>query len=174
MLKAYTAYDPEIGYAQGMNFIAVILLTYLPEEEDAFWALVYVLMEKGWRDIFNIKSDKIQLMLTDIETGIQTEFPEFYKKFCEEEYCSVEAVFSAAVITLYIYDAPFSVATRIFELFLVAGHRVIVQLTMGFIEARLDQLMRMQSFQLVQYLKKGIIIDVLAEKDLRDILKNRV
>jgi hypothetical protein len=34
--------------------------------------------------------------------------------------------------------------------------------------------MRMQSFQLVQYLKKGIIIDVLAEKDLRDILKNRV
>ena len=53
VLKAYTSYDPEIGYCQGMNFIAVMLLTYMPDEEDAFWSLVYVMFEKGWREIFN-------------------------------------------------------------------------------------------------------------------------
>jgi hypothetical protein len=36
-----------------MNFLAVLLLSYIPNEEDAFWALVYVLFEKGWREIFN-------------------------------------------------------------------------------------------------------------------------
>ena len=53
VLKAYTSYDPEIGYCQGMNFIAVLLLTYIQDEEYAFWSLVYVMFEKGWREIFN-------------------------------------------------------------------------------------------------------------------------
>jgi hypothetical protein len=90
-------------------------------------------MEKGWRDIFNINSDKIAKMLKDIELGIQKEFPAFYHKFQVDDLLTVEAAFSSIVITLYIYDAPFSVATRIFELFLVAGPQVIVELTMGFI-----------------------------------------
>lgn len=53
ILKAYTEYDPEIGYCQGMNFIAALLLTYIPNEEDAFWSLVHIMYEKGWREIFN-------------------------------------------------------------------------------------------------------------------------
>jgi hypothetical protein len=33
----------------------------------------------------------------------------------------MEAAFSSQVITLYIYDAPIEIATRIFELFLLEG-----------------------------------------------------
>ena len=29
VLKAYTSYDPEIGYCQGMNFIASVLLQHI-------------------------------------------------------------------------------------------------------------------------------------------------
>ena len=39
VLKAYSAYDREIGYCQGMNFIAAMFLT-LMSEERAFWMLV--------------------------------------------------------------------------------------------------------------------------------------
>lgn len=39
VLKAYSLYDREIGYCQGMNFIAGMFLTLLSEEE-AFWLLV--------------------------------------------------------------------------------------------------------------------------------------
>lgn len=39
VLKAYSLYDREIGYCQGMNFIAGMFLTLMPEEE-AFWLLV--------------------------------------------------------------------------------------------------------------------------------------
>ena len=39
VLKAYSVYDREIGYCQGMNFIAGMFLTLMPEEE-AFWLLV--------------------------------------------------------------------------------------------------------------------------------------
>lgn len=39
VLKAYSAYDREIGYCQGMNFIVGMLLTLMTEEET-FWVLV--------------------------------------------------------------------------------------------------------------------------------------
>ena len=39
VLKAYSMYDKEIGYCQGMNFISATFLTVMPEEE-AFWMLV--------------------------------------------------------------------------------------------------------------------------------------
>jgi hypothetical protein len=39
VLKAYSLYDREIGYCQGMNFIAGMFLTLMSEEE-AFWLLV--------------------------------------------------------------------------------------------------------------------------------------
>jgi len=39
VLHAYSVYDKEVGYCQGMNFIAAMFLTFLSEEES-FWLLV--------------------------------------------------------------------------------------------------------------------------------------
>ena len=39
VLKAYSVYDREVGYCQGMNFIAGMFLTFM-SEEDSFWLLV--------------------------------------------------------------------------------------------------------------------------------------
>ena len=39
VLRAYSYYDREVGYCQGMNFIAGMFLTIM-SEEDAFWLLV--------------------------------------------------------------------------------------------------------------------------------------
>ncbi|KAL0375869.1 UNVERIFIED_CONTAM: EVI5-like protein [Sesamum calycinum] len=42
VLKAYSVYDREVGYVQGMGFVAGLLLLYM-SEEDAFWLLVALL-----------------------------------------------------------------------------------------------------------------------------------
>lgn len=39
VLRAYSLYDTDVGYCQGMNFIAATLITFM-EEEEAFWMLV--------------------------------------------------------------------------------------------------------------------------------------
>ncbi len=39
VLRAYSLYDIDVGYCQGMNFIAATLITFM-EEEEAFWMLV--------------------------------------------------------------------------------------------------------------------------------------
>lgn len=59
VLKAYSAYDPETGYCQGMNFISGMLLLMMPDQEDAFWCLVYVMFVRDWRSIFSNDSERI-------------------------------------------------------------------------------------------------------------------
>ena len=39
VLAAYSMYNTEVGYCQGMSQIGALLLMYLNTEEDAFWAL---------------------------------------------------------------------------------------------------------------------------------------
>lgn len=42
VLRAYSLYDEEVGYCQGMGFIVAMFLTYVGEEE-AFWMLVKIM-----------------------------------------------------------------------------------------------------------------------------------
>lgn len=52
VLKAYSAYDPEIAYCQGMGFIVGLLLTELYSEEDVFWVFVQIMHSFNWRSVF--------------------------------------------------------------------------------------------------------------------------
>lgn len=38
VLAAYALHNPKVGYCQGMNFLAGLLLLFMPEE-SAFWSL---------------------------------------------------------------------------------------------------------------------------------------
>jgi hypothetical protein len=42
ILKAYANYNLDLGYTQGMNTIAALLLMYL-DEESSFWCLVHIM-----------------------------------------------------------------------------------------------------------------------------------
>jgi hypothetical protein len=79
------------------------------------------MFEKGWRSIFIRKQNKIHLILRDLEVYLKESFPQFYQRVEHSEYLSLESTFTTQLITLYSYDAPVEIATRIFELFLVDG-----------------------------------------------------
>lgn len=42
VLRAYANFNPDIGYTQGMSFIAAVLLMHM-NEETAFWVFVQML-----------------------------------------------------------------------------------------------------------------------------------
>ena len=56
-----------------------------------------------------------------------------YQHFHKQETTTMGASFSSCLITLFIYDSDFSVATKIFELFLLDGEQVLVDLLAGMI-----------------------------------------
>ncbi|CAL4092407.1 unnamed protein product, partial [Meganyctiphanes norvegica] len=49
--KAYAVYDEEVGYCQGLSFLAAALLLHMPEEQT-FCVLTKVMFDYGLRDLF--------------------------------------------------------------------------------------------------------------------------
>ena len=43
---------PEVGYCQGMNFIASVLITVLEKEELAFWVFLEMLITRDMKTLF--------------------------------------------------------------------------------------------------------------------------
>jgi hypothetical protein len=64
-----------------MNFIASVLLQQIPDEEACFWGLVFIMCDKGWRDIFNQHCNKIARLLCDLDNHINQTIPELYEHF---------------------------------------------------------------------------------------------
>lgn len=63
VLKAYACYDNEIGYVQGMNYLAAMLLIYIKSEAKVFWCMVHLLHRKNWRQVYNDNTPKLMNLL---------------------------------------------------------------------------------------------------------------
>jgi len=46
ILRAYSVFDEEIGYCQGMSFIVGLLLMNIKNAELAFWTFVNIMVDK--------------------------------------------------------------------------------------------------------------------------------
>jgi CRISPR/Cas system CSM-associated protein Csm5 (group 7 of RAMP superfamily) len=55
ILRAYSIYDDEIGYSQGMGFIAATIMLHIEDEEMAFWMFVRLMFgpDFNWRLLFH-------------------------------------------------------------------------------------------------------------------------
>ncbi len=51
----------------------------------------------------------------------------------KQEIATLEASFSSQFITLFIYDNEFSAAIKVFELFLLDGEQILVDMLAGMI-----------------------------------------
>ncbi|CAG2122508.1 unnamed protein product, partial [Medioppia subpectinata] len=60
LCKAYSNYDTEIGYCQGLSFLIASLLLHMPEEQ-AFCVLVKIMNEYGLRNLFRNGFEELQL-----------------------------------------------------------------------------------------------------------------
>lgn len=52
VVRAYANLDEQVWYQQQIVYITVMLLNYIKNEEDAFYALCWVMITLEWRDNF--------------------------------------------------------------------------------------------------------------------------
>ena len=102
VLKAYSCYDNEIGYVQGMNYVAAILLININDEVKSFWCLVHLLHRKNWRMIYNDNTPKLINLLNLVEERLAKEDPKLLRHLSKEDL-SMVAAFSPIFISLFIY-----------------------------------------------------------------------
>jgi hypothetical protein len=70
VLGAYSVYNLDIGYCQGMSQIAALLLMYL-NEEDAFWALSVLVSDRK----YSMHGELLHIHLFIELEGVSIEYP---------------------------------------------------------------------------------------------------
>ncbi|MEW5300973.1 MAG: hypothetical protein WDW38_005115 [Sanguina aurantia] len=111
VLRAYAAYDPEVSYCQGMNFVAGLLLMYMPTEGHAFAALVMLMEESGLRRFYGNTMALLQVQLWQLSKLMPTSLNRHL------EACGVVPVYYASgwLMTAFSCDFPISFAARIMD-----------------------------------------------------------
>lgn len=81
VLKTYAAYDPQIGYVQGMNCLASVLLNHANAEWVAFWLMVSLIESMELRDIFSLQGAAIEKYAKVLEFLLHRHLPVVYRCF---------------------------------------------------------------------------------------------
>jgi hypothetical protein len=115
VLKAYSTYDTEVKYCQGMNFIVFLFLENLQrDEERTFWLLVSMMKHHKWRKLYKLDTPKLMKLLEKLKKKMRKEVEDIYLHLLDNEL-PIEGVFAPYFITLFLYSTPVNIAEKIID-----------------------------------------------------------
>ncbi|KAF8820092.1 TBC domain-containing protein [Cardiosporidium cionae] len=126
ILEAYAFYDPDVGYVQGMNFVAGFLLWH-SNEQQAFWMLVTIMQSLDVRTMYLRHFPGLIKRCAIVETLLSISVP---KLFLHLEMSGIDAVLFASewFLTLFASSVPFEPLNRIWDEFFEEGWSSIYKL----------------------------------------------
>ncbi|KAF2762324.1 RabGAP/TBC [Pseudovirgaria hyperparasitica] len=161
--KAYALFDEAVGYAQGMNFIAMPLLFNMTEEE-AFCLLVKLMNKYGLREMFIQDMPGLHLHLYQFERLLEDFEPALY---CHLHRRGVSPQLYATqwFLTLFAYRFPLQLVLRIYDLILSEGlEGAILKFGIVLMQKNAETLLGMKDMSSLSVFLKERIFDIYIDK----------
>ncbi|XP_017788167.1 PREDICTED: TBC1 domain family member 1 [Habropoda laboriosa] len=170
LLKAYSLLDHEVGYCQGLSFVAGVLLLHMSEDQ-AFFLLRHLMFRRGLRKLYLPDMAALQLYLYQLSRLLHDRLPAIYNHFDKHE---VSPTLYAApwLLTLFASQFPLGFVTRVFDLLFLESTEVLFRVSMALLEEHQDQLLTCDSFEeIMEYLKTRVPA---VDRDILDRVMKRV
>ncbi|KAJ3201121.1 GTPase-activating protein [Entophlyctis luteolus] len=119
VLKAYSVWDPEVGYCQGIAFITGPLLLNMPDEE-AFCVLDKLMRSYNFRELYTPTMVGLQLRLYQFDKLLKEILPTVYSHLEAHEVKS-NMYASQWFLTLFAYRFPLEIVLRIMDIIFAQG-----------------------------------------------------
>ncbi|XP_071628429.1 TBC1 domain family member 1 isoform X1 [Temnothorax longispinosus] len=155
LLKAYSLLDHEVGYCQGLSFVAGVLLLHMAEDQ-AFFLLRHLMFRRGLRKLYLPDMAALQLHLYQLSRLLHDRLPAIYNHFDKHE---VSPTLYAApwLLTLFSSQFPLGFVTRVFDLLFLESSEVLFRVSVALLEDHQDQLLCCDSFEeIMEYLKTRV------------------
>lgn len=156
--KAYALFDEGVGYAQGMNFLAMPLLFNMPEDE-AFCLLVRLMNKYHLRDLFIQDMPGLHMHLYQFERLLEDFEPALY---CHLHRRQVTPHLYATqwFLTLFAYRFPLQLVLRIYDLILSEGLEAILKFGIALMQKNAATLLTMNDMVSLTSFLKDRLFDV--------------
>ncbi|CAD7941386.1 unnamed protein product [Amoebophrya sp. A25] len=151
VLRAYSLFNPEVGYCQGMGFIVGLLLCYL-SEEDAFYMVVSLLENYRMSGLFKPNLPLLAKYFFQLNLLIKMHLPKLYEHFLLQ---NVEPTMYASqwFMTVCVYNFRFSTVCRVWDIFLAEGVKIIFRVALAILKLNADLLLSQGFEDILQVLK---------------------
>ncbi|XP_077115085.1 TBC1 domain family member 12 isoform X3 [Ranitomeya variabilis] len=161
VLGAYTCYRPDVGYVQGMSFIAAVLILNL-EEADAFIAFANLLNKPCQLAFFRVDHSMMLKYFAAFEVFFEENLPKLFLHF--NSYSLTPDLYLIDwIFTLYSKSLPLDLACRVWDVFCRDGEEFLFRTALGILRLYEDILLQMDFIHIAQFLTK-LPEDITAEK----------
>uniref|UniRef100_A0A7N6B4R1 TBC1 domain family member 4 n=1 Tax=Anabas testudineus TaxID=64144 RepID=A0A7N6B4R1_ANATE len=152
LLKAYSLLDTEVGYCQGISFVAGVLLLHMSEEQ-AFDTLKFLMYDLGIRRQYRPDMVSLQIQMYQLSRLLHDYHHELYNHF-EEHEISPSLYAAPWFLTLFASQFPLGFVSRIFDFVFVQGTEVIFKVALCLLSSHEGEIVECDSFEsIVDYLK---------------------
>ncbi|KAH8428277.1 putative GTPase activating protein (Gyp5) [Aspergillus melleus] len=163
LCKAYALYDEAVGYAQGMNFIAMPLLFNL-DEVEAFALLVKLMNQYGLRELFVQDMPGLHRSLYLFERFLEDMEPALC---CHLRRRGVNPQLYATqwFLTLFAYRFPLQLVLRIYDLIFEEGlESTILKFALAIMRRNAEALLEMKDMTPLTVFLKERLFDTYIDK----------
>ncbi|KAF9978614.1 hypothetical protein BGZ73_001530 [Actinomortierella ambigua] len=155
ILKAYSLYDPHVGYCQGLGFLVGPLLMNM-DEKEAFCVFVRLMETYDMRTMFTLNMEGLQLRLYQFSALLSEHLPMLHAHL---SFHSIHAAMYASqwFLSLFAYTYPLPLVLRIYDVVFCEGApETIMRVAVAFLKKNEEKLMQLQEFE--------DLLDVLSSK----------
>ncbi|XP_064468522.1 TBC1 domain family member 12-like [Ornithodoros turicata] len=152
ILGAYVVYRPDVGYVQGMSFLAAMLLLNL-DVVDAFVCFANLLNRPCQLAFFRVDQAQMKAYYALYDDFFQENLPQLFLHFKDQSLTS-DLYLVDWIYTLYSRSLPLDVACRVWDVFLRDGEEFLFRSALGILRLYEEVLLGMDFIHLAQFLTK--------------------
>ncbi|XP_064030081.1 TBC1 domain family member 4 isoform X1 [Pogoniulus pusillus] len=155
LLKAYSLLDKEVGYCQGISFVAGVLLLHMSEEQ-AFEMLKFLMYDLGFRKQYRPDMMSLQIQMYQLSRLLHDYHRDLYNHL-EENEISPSLYAAPWFLTLFASQFPLGFVARVFDIIFLQGTEVIFKVALSLLSSQEAAIMGCESFEnIVDFLKTTI------------------
>ncbi|XP_039405054.1 TBC1 domain family member 4 isoform X3 [Corvus cornix cornix] len=155
LLKAYSLLDKEVGYCQGISFVAGVLLLHMSEEQ-AFEMLKFLMYDLGFRKQYRPDMMSLQIQMYQLSRLLHDYHRDLYNHL-EENEISPSLYAAPWFLTLFASQFPLGFVARVFDIIFLQGTEVIFKVALSLLSSQETSIMGCESFEnIVDFLKTTI------------------
>ena len=153
VLVAYSIYNSEIGYCQGMSHIAALLLMYM-NEEDSFWSLSTLMSsdKHAMHGFFIPGFPKLRRFSAHHDRIIKKLLPKVYKRFKEFQIDSTLYTLKW-FFQCFLDKVPFTLTLRLWDNFIYCGEIILTSMSYTLLRLHKKAILRKNLEELINFLQ---------------------
>eukprot|EP01083_Nonionella_stella_P085435 236930_1 len=152
VLSAFSIYNEDIGYCQGMQAISALLLMYMIEEDVFFMLNTIARSDKYGKLCTCWNMQEIHLRFAQFEYCFAEYLPKLYKHLSRNNITEVSMFGTTAwFITIFIssHKIEFDLIVRIWDVYLSKGIKTVFKFGIGYLKYLEKQLLKLNSFEML-------------------------